>query len=60
MTHEELETLCRAWFGKGWQRRLAAALDIKRSTVYRWEGKEIPGPVAAAVQCWQKAGGPPQ
>lgn len=55
MTPEELRAagkeLFPAW---GWQTRLAEALNVEGSTVRRWlaGSTPIPGPAAAAVQCF--------
>ena len=35
---------------------LAEALDVDRTQVWRWSKlTEIPGPVAAAIECWLKS-----
>lgn len=44
------------------QSEAARRLGVQQSTMYRWlAGKRpVPGPVAAAVQCWLRAGTDPQ
>ena len=38
---------------------LANALGVARTQVWRWsKQQEIPGPAAAAIQCWLKSGKP--
>lgn len=61
MTADELKALAIGWFGeRGWQSRLAALLNVERSTVTRWmQTGMVPGPVTSAVQCWERTGGPP-
>jgi DNA invertase Pin-like site-specific DNA recombinase len=58
VTAEELRKSAIELFGEsGWISRLAEALSVDRSTVHRWlNGVPIPGPVAAAVNCWLKNG----
>lgn len=60
MTGEELKDAAIKLFGeRGWQSALALRLGIERTQVWRYvtTGK-VPGPVAAAVQCWLRAGAP--
>lgn len=61
MSGEELRQAAIEIYGpRGWISRLAADLEVDRSTVHRWlQGVAIPGPVKAAVRCWlecRKAG----
>lgn len=60
MTGEELKQFGIAFFGSdGWQSGLAEALDINRSTVWRYvSNNSVPGPVAGAVLCWKTHGLP--
>lgn len=60
MTGDDLKAQGIAWFGeRGWQTKLAALLGIDRSTLWRMiQNDSVTGPVAAAVQCWQKSGRP--
>ena len=41
---------------RGWQTRLAEALEVDGSTVRRWlsGAVSIPGPAAAAVRCFER------
>lgn len=61
MSGDELRAQGIAWFGaRGWQTKLAARLGIERSTLWRMiQNDAVPGPVAAAVRCWQTHGLPP-
>lgn len=54
VTKEELADAGRKLYGRGWQTRLAEALDVDGSTVRRWVSGVIPvpGPAAAAVRCF--------
>lgn len=54
MKPDELKAAGRELYGYGWQTRLAENLGIDGSTVRRYVSGAvpIPGPVAAAVQCW--------
>ena len=56
MTADELKAAGRELFGYGWQTRLAEKLGIDGSTVRRYVSGAvpIPGPVAAAILCWQE------
>jgi DNA-binding transcriptional regulator LsrR (DeoR family) len=61
VTGDELKAQAIAWFGtRGWQTELAARLGIDRTTVWRYiDNDMVPGPVIAAVRCWQAHGVPP-
>lgn len=54
MTVEEFRSAGRELYGYGWQTRMADDLRVDGSTVRRWVSGAvpIPGPVAAAVECW--------
>jgi transcriptional regulator with XRE-family HTH domain len=55
MTTTQFTALATKLFGAdhGWQKRCADALGVDKSTVSRWvAGGDIPGPVAAALECW--------
>jgi len=56
MTPAELQTAAIKLFGEvGWRSRLASALGVDRAQPGRWmQMTSIPGPVAAAVECWLK------
>lgn len=56
MTSSDLKTIAIKLFGhKAWRSRLAERLGVNRSTVTRWMNSgEVPGPVAAAVECWDR------
>ncbi|MBB5222220.1 hypothetical protein HNP73_002156 [Amaricoccus macauensis] len=62
MTAEELRQAGLRLFGpeRGWKARLARALRSEDSSVSRWLSGQIavPGPVAAAVDCWLRHGPP--
>lgn len=65
MTAEEFRRAALKLFGKdrGWQTRCAQALGVDRASISRWLSGSIPtvpGPVAAAVECWLKHGGAPE
>lgn len=54
MKPHQLSKLAVRIFGdRGWQTRLAEALEVDGSTVRRWVSGAVPvpGPVAAAVKC---------
>jgi hypothetical protein len=57
---DDLKAQAVAWFGeRGWQTKLAALLGVDRVTVWRYiQNDMVPGPVAAAVRCWQANGLP--
>jgi hypothetical protein len=58
MTSEELRQAGLLLFGpeRGWQARLAEALGVDRASVTRYlSAGTVPGPVAAAVECWLNA-----
>ena len=57
MTGEELKTTAIKLFGeRGWQSALAERLGIDRTQVWRYVSTgRVPGPVAAAVDCWIKS-----
>lgn len=55
MTSDQLREAAVLLYGKhGWQARLAEALHVDISTVWRWAHGMIPvpGPVEAAVNCF--------
>lgn len=57
MTAEQFRKLALKLFGpeRGWQSRCAEALGTDRASVSRWISggvPDVPGPVAAAVACW--------
>jgi hypothetical protein len=56
MTGEELKEAGIKLFGRrGWQSALAERLGIDRTQVWRYmQNDRVPGPVAAAVECWLK------
>jgi hypothetical protein len=57
MTGVELKATLIAIYGSwGWQTKAAEALGVDASSIRRWTGGQIPvpGPVAAAVQCFQR------
>lgn len=60
MTAEQFRKLALKLFGpeRGWQSRCAEALGIDRASVSRWISgavQDVPGPVAAAMECWEEA-----
>jgi DNA-binding transcriptional regulator YdaS (Cro superfamily) len=63
MTAEQFRKLALKLFGPehGWQSRCAEALGVDRASVSRWISgavAEVPGPVAAAMECWKENGAP--
>lgn len=59
MTAEQFRRLALNMFGpeRGWQSRCAEALGIDRASVSRWISgavPTVPGPVSAAMQCWEE------
>lgn len=57
MSPAELRKSCVALYGeRGWQTKLATALDVDGSTVRRWTSGAVPvpGPAAAAIRCFLK------
>lgn len=57
MSGQELkEAAIRLYGDRGWQSRLAEALDVDTSSIRRWVGGQVPvpGPVAAAVRCFER------
>lgn len=54
MTGEELKKAGIRLFGeRGWQSALAEHLGVDRTQIWRYvTNNSVPGPVAAAVQCW--------
>lgn len=59
MTGSELRAVAVKLFGpEGWSRKLALALGVSRTQVWRWskDVSPIPGPVVAAIECWLKGG----
>lgn len=60
MNAQELKDALIRLYGKwGWQTKAADALGVDASTVRRWTSGQVPvpGPVAAAVQCFQERAG---
>lgn len=60
MTAEQFRKLALKLFGpeRGWQSRCAEALGTDRASVSRWISgavSTVPGPVAAAMECWDEA-----
>lgn len=60
MTAEQFRQLAITLFGpeRGWQTRCAEALGTDRASVSRWISggvSTVPGPVAAAMKCWNDA-----
>lgn len=40
---------------RGWQTKMAAALEIDTSTIRRWiYADSVPGPATAALQCFER------
>lgn len=57
MSGQELKEALVALYGSwGWQTKAAEALGVDTSSIRRWTGGQIPvpGPVAAAVLCFQR------
>jgi transcriptional regulator with XRE-family HTH domain len=54
MTGEELRQAGIELFGEhGWQGKLADRLGVDRTQIWRYvTNNRVPGPVAAAVECW--------
>lgn len=55
MSGKQLKRYAIALYGeRGWQSKLAAALKVDVSSVRRWVSGvvPVPGPVAAAVECF--------
>lgn len=60
MTGDELKEAAIKLFGeRGWQSALAERLGVDRTQIWRYvSNNKVPGPVAAAVSCWLRAGSP--
>lgn len=60
LTGEQLKEAGISLFGeRGWQSSLALHLGIDRTQIWRYvTNNSVPGPVAAAVECWIKNGPP--
>lgn len=60
MSGDELRQAGIRLFGeRGWQSALALRLGIDRTQIWRYvQNDRVPGPVAAAVQCWLENGAP--
>jgi hypothetical protein len=57
MSPEEFRRAAVKLFGpeRGWQQRCADALKVDKASVSRWlRGLGVPGPVEAAMTCWQR------
>ncbi len=59
MTTEEFRKIAFKLFGpeRGWQTRCAESLGADRASVSRWLSgviPTVPGPVAAAMECWDR------
>jgi hypothetical protein len=45
----------RLWGRRGWQTRMAAALNVDTSTIRRWiYADSVPGPAEAALRCFER------
>ena len=57
MNATELAKIGRELYGeKGWLSAMAAALSVDVSTIRRWMySNHVPGPAAAALQCFKEA-----
>lgn len=62
MSGDELKEAGIRLFGeRGWQSALAARLGVDRTQIWRYVSNDkVPGPVAAAVNCWLRSGAPLQ
>lgn len=60
MTGDELKEAAVKLFGeRGWQSALASRLGVDRTQIWRYvSNNRVPGPVAAAVECWLENGAP--
>jgi len=60
LTGDELKAAAIKLFGeRGWQSALAHHLGLDRTQIWRYvKNDSVPGPVAAAVDCWLKSGPP--
>lgn len=60
MSGDELKEAAIKLFGeRGWQSALALHLKLDRTQIWRYvKNDSVPGPVAAAVECWLKSGVP--
>lgn len=56
MTGDELKAIAiQIWGERGYVAALANALKIDRTQIWRYiRGSSIPGPVEAAVRCWER------
>ena len=56
MTAAELIKIGQELYGeRGWQTKMAAALEVDTSTIRRWiYANSVPGPAAAALQCFKR------
>jgi hypothetical protein len=54
MTAQRLIDIGHALYGeRGWQTKMAAALNVDTSTIRRWiYADAVPGPAAAALECF--------
>lgn len=56
MTGDEVRAAAEKLYGaRGWQTKLALALEVDVSSVRRWVSGQIPvpGPAAAAIRCFE-------
>ena len=52
---ELIETGQRLYGMRGWQTRMAAALNVDTSTIRRWiYANSVPGPAEAALRCFER------
>lgn len=57
MSGDDLKAAAVRLYGShGWQTKLADALQVDTSSIRRWTSGQIPvpGPVAAAMQCFER------
>jgi hypothetical protein len=56
VTAAELIKIGQELYGeRGWQTKMAAALEVDTSTIRRWiYANSVPGPAAAALQCFKR------
>ena len=56
MTAKDLIKIGQELYGqRGWQTKMAAALEVDTSTIRRWVyADSVPGPAAAALRCFMR------